>query len=149
MSILTWFFVLLLLGGVGYMAVAYACTRMEERKYRGHTGGSLFYRRGKVPWRAHAYRAVELKLCHDPCEAALVIAGKRLLKSEAPALPLAECKHKKCKCRYIQYDDRRFEQRRGASPYGGPTGGAKTKEERRKPGVGRRTVDKTGGGQRK
>jgi hypothetical protein len=80
----------------------------------------------------YKYRAVELQLCECPCESALAIAGKRLLKSEAPALPLAGCPHKKCRCSYIQYDDRRVAQRRvESSPYGRPSFD-RLKEERRR-----------------
>jgi hypothetical protein len=130
--------------------VAHICARLEERKYKKLTGGSLFYHRGKVPpLCAGAYRAVELKLCSDPCESALIIVGKRLLKSEAPALPLGGCKHRKCVCRYIQYDDRRFEQRRDVTLYGAPKGGTRIEGERRKMGAGRRAADKTGSARRR
>jgi hypothetical protein len=101
----------------------------------------LFYRRGKIPLRSNAYRAVELKLCGDPCEAALIIAGKRLLKAEAPPLPLEGCKSRKCNCCYIQYDDRRFVQRRGVTLYGAPKGDTVILGERRKL-KGRRAADK-------
>jgi hypothetical protein len=75
---------------------------------------------------------VELQICDDPCESALAIAGKRLLKSEAPPLPLEGCPHKKCLCAYIQYDDRRCMQRRiESSPYGRATGW-QLREDRRK-----------------
>jgi len=86
------------------------------------------------PLRAYKFRAVELRICDDPCESALAIAGKRLLKSEAPTLPLARCPHKKCMCTYTQYDDRRFMHRRIESyPYGMPPANQeRAKEERRK-----------------
>jgi hypothetical protein len=130
MSVWVWIpLLLLLLGGAVYVVVIYACARLSGRK--------------------GAYRAVELKLCNDPCEAALVIAGQRLLKSEAPRLPLEGCRKEKCLCTYILYDDRRVEQRRGASPYGGPIGGAGMKGERRGAGAGRRTTDRTGNKHRK
>ncbi|MDR2014815.1 MAG: hypothetical protein LBP99_04235 [Azoarcus sp.] len=86
----------------------------------------------KLPLRAYKFRAVELQICDDPCESSLAIAGKRLLKSEAPPLPLERCPHKKCLCTYIQYDDRRFTQRRAeSSPYGRVTGW-QLRDERRK-----------------
>ncbi|MDR1227726.1 MAG: hypothetical protein LBK55_01700 [Azoarcus sp.] len=142
MSATVWVPLLLLLGGAVYGVAAHIRTRLEERRYRKETGGSLFYHRGKVPLRSNAYRAVELKLCNNPCEAALILAGKRLLKAEAPALPLEGCKRGKCTCRYIQYDDRRFVQRRGVTLYGAPKGDTVTQGERRKLKGGRRATDK-------
>ncbi|MDR0702062.1 MAG: hypothetical protein LBF61_06570 [Azoarcus sp.] len=149
MSATVWVLLLLLLGGAVYGAVVHFCAWLEERRYRKQTGGSLFYHRGKVPLRPNAYRAVELKLCNTPCEAALIIAGKRLLKSEAPVLPLEGCKQRKCACRYIQYDDRRFEQRRGVTLYGAPKGDTVTQGERRKIKGGRRAEDLPGSTRRK
>ena len=86
------------------------------------------------PLRAYKYRAVELHLCHDPCESALIIAGKRILESEASALPLPGCNRDKCKCCYIEYDDRRYAQRRESSSRPGPD-----MQDRRRAGRDRRS----------
>ncbi|MDR1854651.1 MAG: hypothetical protein LBR05_07100, partial [Azoarcus sp.] len=119
MAVVAWVLLALLLGGLGYVAVVYICAHIEEGKYRRKSGGgSLFYRRGKVPLRSYSYRAVELKLCDDPCEVALSIAGKRLLRADAPALPLPGCRFTTCQCSYVQYDDRRIGPRRDTSLYG-------------------------------
>jgi len=143
MTALLWIIAAVVLCGVGYMAGIYVHAWLAERKYRERTGGgSLYYRRGRVPLRLFAYRAVELKLCDDPCEVGLSIAGKRLLKADAPALPLPGCRFKKCACAYKQYDDRRIEQRRDTSLYGISTGKSRAGMERRKPGSGRRASDK-------
>ena len=44
-------------------------------------------------------------------------AGKRFLARSAPALPLKDCDYPTCTCRYVKFDDRRQEPRRG-SEYG-------------------------------
>ena len=134
MNAVTWMLLLLLMGASAYVLVFRIGARAWRRKHNSRHGAASFSGMNKPPLRVYKYRAVELQLCDDPCESALGIAGKRLLKSEAPALPLARCPHKKCMCTYIQYDDRRFMQRRsGSYPYGIPMGGpGRLKEERRK-----------------
>ncbi|MCL1824786.1 MAG: hypothetical protein FWG26_02405 [Betaproteobacteria bacterium] len=131
MNTVAWMFLVLLIGGLAYVMVFRVRTRAGKRKRMNRHLTSLS-EMSKPPLRVYKYHAVELRLCDDPCESALAIAGKRLLKSEAPALPLTGCHHKKCMCAYIQYDDRRFVQRRvESSPYGRPTGG-RLREERRR-----------------
>lgn len=130
MNAVTWMFLLLLMSGLAYVIASRVGARAEKRR-RQHDTAS-FSAMGKPPLRVYKYRAVELQLCENPCESALAIAGKRLLKSEAPALPLAGCPYKKHRCSYTQYDDRRLMQRRSEfSPYGRPTG-ERLNEERRK-----------------
>ncbi|MCL1860352.1 MAG: hypothetical protein FWG52_02290 [Proteobacteria bacterium] len=137
MNAVAWMFLVLLVCGLAYLMASRVGTRSGKRKRmnRHHTAHSEM---SKPPLRVYKYHAVELRICDDPCESALAIAGKRLLKSEAPALPLARCPHKKCMCAYIQYDDRRLVQRRSdSSPYGRPMGG-RLREERRRAAWDRR-----------
>jgi hypothetical protein len=132
MNATAWMFLLLLIGGLVYVVASRAGARARRRKRRKQRDAASVSAMSKPPLRVYKYRAVELQLCENPCESALAIAGKRLLKSEAPALPLAGCPHKKCRCSYSQYDDRRVTQRRSeSSPYGRPTG-ERLSEERRK-----------------
>ena len=49
----------------------------------------------------------------DACSAVRKFAGQRLLSSEAPLLPLADCTQRECTCTYHHVEDRRFESRRG------------------------------------
>ncbi|MCL2644631.1 MAG: hypothetical protein FWD51_04135 [Betaproteobacteria bacterium] len=132
MNAATWILLFLLTGGLAYVMATRMCARAEKHKNRH--GSTSLSEMSKPPLRVYKYRAVELQICDDPCESALAIAGKRLLKSEAPALPLAGCPHKKCMCAYTQYNDRRLTQRRSDSyPYGMPMGSAgRGREERRK-----------------
>jgi hypothetical protein len=127
MNAVAWILLFLLLGGLLY-TVAFS----RKGKHRNRLGATSHSRTGKHPLRLYKYRAVELQICDDPCESSLAIAGKRLLKSEAPSLPLEGCTHNKCLCVYIQYDDRRCVQRRmESSPYG-RTMGWQLSEDRRK-----------------
>jgi len=125
---------LLLVSGLAYVIASHTGVRAEKRKRKSRHDVTSLSRMSKPPLRVYKYRAVELRICDDPCESALAIAGRRLLKSEAPALPLVGCPHKKCMCVYTQYDDRRFIERRTESyPYGMPMGSSgRTRGERRK-----------------
>jgi hypothetical protein len=130
MNAAAWILLLLLLGGLLYLVAFRKSARARKRKSRyGSMSGS---KTGKPPLRIYKFHAVELQICDNPCESGLAIAGKRLLKTEAPLLPLEGCPHKKCLCAYVQYDDRRCMQRRiESSPYG-RTMGWQLREERRK-----------------
>ncbi|MDR2880464.1 MAG: hypothetical protein LBV29_00990, partial [Azoarcus sp.] len=105
-------------------------------------GSSSHSEMSKLPLRAYKFRAVELQLCDDPCESALGIAGRRLLKAEAPGLPFAGCPHGECMCTYVHYDDRRLTQRRSrveSYPYGMPMiKPGRSREDRRKTAGDRR-----------
>ncbi len=127
---------LLLLGGLGYVGARLVSARAGKRRSRH--GSPSHPGMNRLPLRVYKFHAVELQICDDPCESALAIAGRRLLKSEAPALPLTGCPHRKCMCAYTQYDDRRLTQRRSESyPYGMPMG-RRPREERRRAGWDRR-----------
>jgi hypothetical protein len=143
MNTLSWVILLVVIGMLAFGTGIYIRSQLaEERTRPSRGGGAGFSRNG--PIRLYAYRAVELQLCEDPCEVALSIAGKRLLKSGAPALPLPGCRYKKCRCKYIQYDDRRdMQPRRDTSLYGVSVGKARQEGDRRKVRPGRRTSDRS------
>jgi hypothetical protein len=48
----------------------------------------------------------------DACSAVRKFAGQRLLSSEAPLLPLADCTQRECTCTYHHFEDRRLGSRR-------------------------------------
>ncbi|MDR2209806.1 MAG: hypothetical protein LBE22_12810 [Azoarcus sp.] len=130
MNATAWILLILLFGGLVYTAAFRVGARLGKRK--NHRSAAPHSRTSKLPLRAYQYRAVELQICNNPCEASLAIAGKRLLKSEAPSLPLEGCPYEKCHCTYTQYDDRRLMQRRiESSPYG-RAASWQSREERRK-----------------
>ena len=58
------------------------------------------------------YHCVELSMPYDACDAAMQLHGNRYLSAEAPVLPLSDCDHQACKCRFKHHDDRRHQQRR-------------------------------------
>ncbi|MDR0563694.1 MAG: hypothetical protein LBG78_01995 [Azoarcus sp.] len=134
MNAVTWILVFLLAAGLlsGLLILAYPGSRFSKRIHWNRSGIK------NPPVRIYRYRAMELRLCDNPCESALAIAGKRLLKSEAPNLPLQGCRHKKCQCSYTQYDDRRFMQRRESSRQGRLPGRPYPAQDRRQPGTDRR-----------
>jgi len=134
MNAVTWMLLFLLIGGLAYVVAFCIGAWVGKRKRKNRHGAASLSEMSKPPLRIYKYHAVELQICDDPCESALAIAGKRLLKTEAPALPLTGCHHKKCQCAYTQYDDRRLTQRRSESyPYGMPMGKpGRQRDDRRK-----------------
>jgi hypothetical protein len=65
------------------------------------------------------YRCVEvLPGGIDCCQAANDILGKRFLRAEIPALPLATCDAEVCRCSYELLDDRRTSHRRASDAVG-------------------------------
>ena len=140
MNALVWMLLLLALGGLGYVTVIRVCTWVDHRKRNKQNGGKSHAScHSRQFSRARKYPAVELKICNDPCEAGLGIVGKRILKSEAPVLPLHGCRYEKCKCNYAQYDDRRYLQRRD-TPHDVPVNRARN-DDRRRNRSGRRLSD--------
>jgi hypothetical protein len=141
MDALSWVILLVVVGMLALGMGIYFRSSLAEEKFGTSRGvGSMLSR--SVPVRLYAYRAVELQLCEDPCEVALSIAGKRLLKSGAPALPLPGCRHRKCRCKYIQYDDRRDMLPRRDMSHSVPAGKVRPEGDRRKARTGRRAADK-------
>jgi hypothetical protein len=67
------------------------------------------------------YHGVAVKPCENACEAVRAIVGERFLSRDAPALPLATCDQKLCKCTYGHYSDRRDpeDRRTGWGTFGG------------------------------
>ena len=53
------------------------------------------------------YSSVALRICNNPCKAALKLHGKSMLLGEEPALPLEGC-NRTCHCEYAQHNDRRI-----------------------------------------
>jgi len=143
MNAIAGMFLLLLIGGLAYV-IAFRIGAQAARRRKKKRGVTSLSEMTKPPLRIYRFRAVELQLCEEPCESALALAGKRLLKSEAPALPLGGCTHKGCMCSYTQYDDRRLMERRlmqrrsESSPYGVPTGKPRRAEEDRRKAEGDR-----------
>ena len=62
--------------------------------------------------RAAPFAAVSIRPSPRACKGARQLAGKRLLRCEAPPLPLPSC-GVLCTCAYRTYTDRRQESRRG------------------------------------
>lgn len=58
------------------------------------------------------YHAVSIESGPRACAAARECEGRRFLSTSAPMLPLSECTHATCQCRYVHYNDRRSERDR-------------------------------------
>lgn len=78
------------------------------------------------------FAAAELQPGLESCEAARQLAGKRLLATDAPMLPLDGCTER-CRCAYKRYTDRRQEARRTADYGFEPTITFVGQERRRNP----------------
>lgn len=59
----------------------------------------------KIPKKT--FHGVSIRPTSGACRAAQLVANKRFLPNEAPALPLRECDVSYCGCRYEHYQDRR------------------------------------------
>lgn len=84
------------------------------------------------------YHSVVITAPPSACAAALACGDKRILSTQAPRLPLAECDQPdRCRCVYMHYKDRRAGPRRereyGKVPAGLP--------KQRRQGRGRRESD--------
>jgi hypothetical protein len=98
--------------------------------------GRIKYKRESV--QHNLYRGVSIRFSSNACDAAKRLADRRFLATEAPPLPLPECRATHCSCRYVYHADRRSgEDRRSGleSPLtmAGPN---------RRVGIGRRSSDK-------
>ena len=60
------------------------------------------------PSKSTAYHAVAIKFSKQGCSEAKALAGTRFLATEAPTLPLPNCKVNDCDCHFTHYDDRRL-----------------------------------------
>jgi hypothetical protein len=76
--------------------------------------------------KTNAFHAVSIRAPMSACDAAKEMAGRRILASAAPPLPLPECDMNRCGCRFIHHNDRRAseDRRNPFSPAGfaGSTG---------------------------
>ncbi len=61
----------------------------------------------KIQDRSNSYHCVSIRSRKDACGAAKQVIGKRFLAREAPAVPLADCTAKQCRCHYAHHEDRR------------------------------------------
>ena len=56
---------------------------------------------------SNVFRSVSIDAGDNCCAAASALRGQRLLLSEAPRLPLADCDRADCTCSFIYFADRR------------------------------------------
>lgn len=61
---------------------------------------------------ARQYKCVVIKAGLIACKQAEAMRDQRLLRDEAPVLPLAGCHIGECECKFLRYDDRRTDERR-------------------------------------
>jgi hypothetical protein len=66
-------------------------------------------RKNTEPNMSSAYRAALIEFEDCACDAVKELAGKRLLVSEIPKIPVPDCTSPNCKCTYVRYRDRRSE----------------------------------------
>jgi len=85
--------------------------------------------------RTGAYHAVAIKYSENACEAAKALTGRRFLSNAAPRLPLPDCDHLECRCRFTHFQDRRSgrDRRSPFAPSGtsGTTGSFQTERRER------------------
>ena len=53
------------------------------------------------------HRCVSIRYGTKACQAVKRLEGKRFLSAEAPSLPLLDCEVEHCRCRYVDFGDRR------------------------------------------
>jgi hypothetical protein len=61
---------------------------------------------------ARQYKCVVIKAGLIACKQAEAMRDQRMLRDEAPVLPLAGCHIGECECKFLRYDDRRNDERR-------------------------------------
>jgi hypothetical protein len=61
----------------------------------------------KVALPRSRYAAVSLRICNNPCGAAVAAQGKSVLVGESAVLPLEGC-DRRCHCTYAHHEDRRI-----------------------------------------
>lgn len=71
----------------------------------------------KTPFNATTtqYKCVVIEPGLVACKQAEAMKDKKILRNDAPVLPLAGCHLGQCDCKFIRYDDRRTDERRGES----------------------------------
>lgn len=81
----------------------------DEKRSADSVRGGMKYARSKNIGLAHArYESKRLRICNQPCRAALKLRDQSFLSGEAPDLPLQECDRKDgCHCKFTTHNDRR------------------------------------------
>jgi len=83
-------------------------SRDERRASEAVNGGNSYARKGNIGLLHSQYESKRLRICNQPCRAALGLRDQSFLSSEAPPLPLPECDRKNgCHCKYSTHNDRR------------------------------------------
>jgi hypothetical protein len=87
---------------------------MASKSPRWSLGGLLGWKKDlpPAPRPVNKYHAVSILPGLSACAAAHRFAGKRMLSTQAPALPLPMCDASRCDCRYKHHKDRRAGPRR-------------------------------------
>lgn len=80
-------------------------TKMSANKTSNKTSSTKF-----TP--ARQYKCVVIKAGLIACKQAEAMRDQRMLRDEAPVLPLAGCHIGECECKFLRYDDRRTDERR-------------------------------------
>jgi hypothetical protein len=62
--------------------------------------------------REQDFRGISIQICPQACAAAKELRDKRVLTSQAPMLPLADCNVSDCTCKYVHHNDRRSQEDR-------------------------------------
>lgn len=95
---------------------------------------------------SHPFHAVAIRAGKQCCAEAKMMKGQRFLSSDAPILPLAECRAAQCNCVYQHFDDRRSRLDR-RDPYGLRTASWEQPDQAERRGRrGRRYTDRIGHG---
>jgi len=118
-----------------------AILRLRERR-AAKTGSRKKVSGGKRK-PAGKFHSVAVELDPHACPAVRKYEGEVLLSKDAPALPLADCDQASCQCRFVHYDDRRRQSRRGYSSDLARIASLGANDERRAR-VGRRDGDWSG-----
>ncbi len=119
----------LLLGALLVLAIAWLVVRIRQNKALTKAESR------PVVKDQGTYHAVAIKYSERACDAAKAMTGRRFLSNAAPHLPLPDCDHPDCGCKFAHYDDRRASRDR-RSPFApqGSTGttGTYARERREK-----------------
>lgn len=82
--------------------------RDERRANDSVQGGEPYARKRNVGLVHSQYESKRLRICNQPCRAALKLRDQAFLSGDAPPLPLPECDRREgCHCSYSNHDDRR------------------------------------------
>lgn len=87
------------------------------------------------------FPAVTIAMPSKCCEAVSALAGKRILASQAPMVPMPDCTMPdRCRCRFQKYDDRREDEQGRRFQFGHHPGAWNDRGQRRQ-SRGRRAAD--------